>query len=193
MSRKAKRSSSSPSKPDTDGYSAPPERWQHGSAVTIARDPTTGIRTQSVAGAFEHMLRSGSLQPRHKAAADRWLADFEFGVLSARDPEKRGTGAAGSHDGFTVARLDAVNKYFKAKWSLGPAAHALLEPVLHERLSLTVLESRLGRDRRYISGKIEAALERLVEHYYAVDNPAAARRHTIVGSNDHQPPVAQAA
>ncbi|MBB3175473.1 hypothetical protein FHR90_003329 [Endobacter medicaginis] len=193
MSRKAKRSPSSPSNPDTDGYSAPPERWQHGSSVSVTRDAATGIRTQSVSGAFEHMLRSGSLLPRHKAAADRWLADFEFGVLSARDPEKRGTGAAGSHDGFQIARLDAVNLYFKAKWALGPAAHSLLEPVLHERLSLTVLEIKLGRDRRYISGKIEAALDRLVEHYYAVDNPVAARRHTIVGSESHQPPVAQAA
>ena len=180
-------SKSKRAKSTSDGFQAPTERWQHGSTATTIRDPASNARVQRVDSAVSQLVHSGTLQARHQAAADRWTADYQFGVHGARDPEKRGGGGQG-YDALTIARLESCNRYLDAKAAVGRYADELLVAVLHDRLSLTAIAAQRGSQTSRVSGMLVGAMERLVEHYEAADSPRR-RRHTIAGSTAHQPPA----
>jgi hypothetical protein len=139
------------------------------------------------------LIHSGTLQPRHRAAADRWSADYEFGVHGGRDLEKKGSGGAG-YDSLTIARLQTCNSYLDAKAAVGGAGDGILVSILFDRMSVTALAEARGEPVERVSGYVCAVMERLVEHYYDVDSVKRGRqRHTIAGSRAHQPPAAIAA
>lgn len=115
--------------------------------------------------------RGGLVTPQHLVAAERLTADYEISIAGAslRDPSQpaiRST-AGGPGD----AQLAAATRYREAVEAVGPAAYAVLTPVVLDNWTVRELAARRGVGQQVALGLLVAALDRLVEWYDSLAAP----------------------
>lgn len=100
----------------------------------------------------------------HVEAAERFRRDYEIGIIGASQHGDGGT-AARSTDGHMVARVDDATAYREAMDMLGYTMGWTIRRLVLENWTLSDLATHYGTTRHRVSGRVEAALTRLVEHY----------------------------
>lgn len=105
----------------------------------------------------------------HVEAADRFRRDYEIGIIGASQHGAGGT-AAWSSDGRMVARVDDATAYREAMDALGYTMGWTIRRLVLENWTLSDLATHYGTTRNRVSGRVEAALTRLVEHYDGGNN-----------------------
>jgi len=100
----------------------------------------------------------------HVEAGARFRRDYEVGIEGAAQNGGGGT-AAWSPDGRMISRLDAATSYREAMDMLGYTMGWTIRRLILENWTLSDLATHYGATRHRVSGRVEAALTRLVEHY----------------------------
>jgi hypothetical protein len=113
------------------------------------------------------MVRMATITQLEGLAADRLVADYELGIVGAREPTSGSSGALGW--GYPQARLGAVRRYHQAVWMLGPLAPYVLAIVIGEPgqgdVSIAELARRLRQNRQAVGGIVKLGLQALAAHY----------------------------
>ena len=125
------------------------------------RPPTNVLRRG--AGLYG-LLRSGTITRRHVDAAQRWARDFETGIMSASDPERRRSGGGDIHD-MLIARSAAVARCESIRRTFGRYASDLLVLLVIDGLSLGKIAAHYGKNRQSMTGAAELVLEQLSDYY----------------------------
>ena len=159
---------------------APRERWHHGSEPEPRTRAAARVAPQQVRSVIGTLLRSERIEGHHALAADRWLRDYEIGILgcsaiAASDLQRTAVRAPepGGHDRIAVSTVDAITRHREATAAVGIYATRILIAVCHTATSITHLaEVEFGgsNGRHEAVGTVIACLERLSEHYQEVDN-----------------------
>lgn len=122
-----------------------------------------GFRTFDAMAAM-HKQNPATWTEAHVIAADRFRRDYEIGIEGASQNGAGGT-AAWSTDGRMVARVDTATAYREAMDALGYSMGWMVRRLVLQNWTLTDLAAHYGTTRNRVSGRVEAALTRLVEHY----------------------------
>ena len=102
----------------------------------------------------------------HLRAAEKYRDDYE--IAGGAKIGDGGTGGGGTPGGATDAQMDAMKRYRQMVQAVGQSANALLHDVLIDRIDVTTCAERRARSRHTVMGNLEAALNRLQEHYDGV-------------------------
>ncbi|CAH2606193.1 conserved protein of unknown function (plasmid) [Rhodovastum atsumiense] len=184
---------------------APIERWDHGERVVAEPAPGSRIRVERAGSGIDALLANGTIDNRLANAASLWQRDYEGalcvgqGAAPASDRVRVDTSVTAT-DGGIVRRLDAATRYREACAAIGLLGDALLQLTVAAGLSLSRLEAVLtpstgaagalppelqavaARVRRLnrvaLVGALVATLDRLADHYDAVDREHAAAART---------------
>jgi len=101
----------------------------------------------------------------HVAAVVRLRRDREVGIDGAQAGGGRGMVEAPSPDGRMVGRIDAATAYREATEAMGTAGAYDVWLLAFRNWTLGEIASHHGVATKRASGRVEAALTRLVEHY----------------------------
>lgn len=177
---------------------APPERWQHAERSHVSLE-NGAVRVERVGTGVDALVADGRLEAQHDAAARRWRKSYEsaFGVgrgTSLTLDRLRVDTSYAASDGGMSSRLDAITSYRSAGLAVGRMGDALLVLSVGEGLSMSRIEAviggvasalssdlqaiacRLGKlDRKALAGALVITLDRLAEHYDAVERRAGDR------------------
>lgn len=123
-----------------------------------------GFRTFDALAAL-HARDAKAWTAHHVEAAIRLRRDYEVGVLGASSAGGRGMTEARSPDGKMVARVDTATAYREAMDALGRSAAWDVRRLVLENWTLAEIADRDNVGATRVSGRVEAALTRLVEHY----------------------------
>lgn len=147
----------------SDGDTTPPVllRGAHGDRVL----PALGQSQRSTLGA---MLASGKIGSAEMVAANRWYDAFAMAEYGAFDANKAGSGH-GVKLFAQERQLAATTQYRLARAATGRAGDRRMRAILSEGMTMRDLALQQGVDRAFLSGKVAADLERLVEHYTGTD------------------------
>ncbi len=102
----------------------------------------------------------------HVKAAEKLLADYEFGVEGASNGRTYDRVDGASSGGISGDRLDAVRRYREALAVCGTEGGMVLGWVVIHNWTVTRLAAQLGLHRDRAHGRLYAGLERLREHYW---------------------------
>lgn len=120
-------------------------------------------------------------EQRRAAGKLRWLHDIAEGVRAGKGEKVDG---GRSHEP-TVAQLDAITARREAFEALGVRACAFVVPVVLSGWTVADLVARHGGNAMAVQGRVMAALDRLVEHFYPPQEratimvPALLDRHGV--------------
>lgn len=141
--------------------------------------PREKSRVQRVASAVDALWRGRAIGDAERDAAYRWHRDWSRGTghpLRASEARFLGVSLGGAADaeGISTATLDAATRHREACAAVGPAAAERLVLFCCMDVSLRAAAALLDADgrrvsRNDISGMLIADLERLAQHYAAVD------------------------
>jgi hypothetical protein len=124
-------------------------------------------------GALAALHRAGEIDDAHVGAADRWAADYIFGVMGARDPERKSSGKAPDLHAQMLSRSAAVARCRLVRSSLGFCSEVRLKMLLVEELSFSAMAEKLlpgdGNGRKKIAAQATLLLEQLTEFYFHYD------------------------
>ena len=135
---------------------APAERWQHGS---LPESGDTG--GQSVQRPVNVLLRAGRLTTAHRDAAERYYRDYAIGWECVGGESSQGLG-------------DHLVRYYAARHAVGfPGLHILALAVLND-VSVDATAAFYYLARPSVERLLITTLERLADHYAAVDGTAPA-------------------
>lgn len=139
-------------------------------AQTGVRAGETGFRRLRP---IDALLRRKGITYEMWLAADRLAADYEIGVLGARDTDggemPAGIRGAGGVDGYAVRQLDAAGAYRLAVRAMGLIASAAVLPVVIEGWTITDLAGRrtgtLAVRLAAVLDDLRRGLSLLADHY----------------------------
>lgn len=133
---------------------------------TLRREPRqiVGFRRYDAMAAL-HRQNPQLWTEDHVEAVVRFRRDYEVGILGAAAAGGRGMTNAKSPDGSMVARMDAATAYREAMDALGLSAGWLVRRLALENWTLSDLAAHGATTAKRMSGRVEAALTRLAEHY----------------------------
>jgi hypothetical protein len=153
---------------------AVPAEWRDPDDLNPNRRAARVVQgTRAVDPVYAAHLRAGSkITLRHVRAANKYLTDYEMGILGSRPnaPERvGGTRAAGAMYP-SEEQCARVRSILIAHQALGAAATQILRHVVLGipdplRRDAASYARRFGMDPKLAMGLLVAALERLAEHY----------------------------
>jgi len=114
-----------------------------------------------------HKTTPGDVTKKHVWAASRWLNDYELsmGCTPGARIRERVDGETESTLGSMDMRLRAADRFNEASDAVGRSGVMVLKLVIIDNMSLARVASVLGTSSHKASGRVCAALDRLVEHY----------------------------
>jgi len=128
---------------------APGERWQHGQERAAA---TRLLVPELVANGVWALREGDDIGDPEVVAAERFRADYTFGVEGVRDPIAGRCGGHDPHDA-QIARSEAITRYREITDAIGPRLSAWL-------VSLVVMDwSFAAMQRAYMPGPLGARIE----------------------------------
>ena len=140
--------------PATPRPAPPPEPprpyWQHGRELAPA--PAVSSRERAprrVQSPVLQLLANGKIGNAERAAADRWLRDYELASGAREQPDPLyvpTTPPVGGHDRTLVATVDALSRSRDAANAVGAAGQATLVAAVAMGQSLTALASAHAAD-----------------------------------------------
>ncbi len=123
-----------------------------------------GMRAYDVISAI-HAQNPKTWTAHHVEAAVRLRRDYEVGIQGASSAGGRGMVEARSPDGRMVARIDTATAYREAMDALGRSAAWDVRRLVLDNWTLAEIAARDNVGASRVSGRVEAAMTRLVEHY----------------------------
>ncbi len=99
-------------------------------------------------------------------AAEKLLADYEFGIEGATNGRTYDRVDGASSGGISGDRLDAVRRYREAMAVCGAAGAEILVWVVIDNHTNSWLGEKLGIHRDQAHGRLYSSLQRLREHYW---------------------------
>lgn len=147
-----------------------PRAQRTGTATRGPRTERDGVRGYRVECALDRMHRDHprEVTTAHVAAGNRFLRDYEVGVMGARlSSRQQERVSGGSAPDVPQSRLDAIRRYHDAVASMGRQASDVLDAVVIHGAAVATVARDLGTTPHRAMGRVVAALERLREHYDA--------------------------
>lgn len=155
-----------------------PERTRHGAVLTVASISTEaeaarpGVTMRRVQSPIERYAARGSITNRQAEAAYDLRADYEFGVVGARDGSRYDwqSGAGAGTAGLSAAQLDAATAYRRAVQALGKSISAVVLPVVigcadGSDITVEAIANHRNEDRKQVMGALKLGLDALADHY----------------------------
>ena len=154
------------------------ERKMHGSFVQTSaisgsdgRPAQAGTKMYRSQIPIERYRSRGEISERQATAGLRLRNDWEIGICGARQRDILGSKAVHGPVGYSDMQLDAAMKYRDAVRVLGPAARAIVEPVVcgdEAGGDVTVgmlAKSRADMTAQQLFGAFKIGLDTLANHY----------------------------
>lgn len=102
---------------------------------------------------------------QHVMAAERLRLDYEIGICGASVRRSEARTGRRDPEGGMLGRLDHTTRYREAMAALGACGARDIKALVIQRWSLSDIAAAEGIAVRRMSGRIEAGLTRLAEHY----------------------------
>jgi hypothetical protein len=147
-----------------------PERRRHAAEVVErALDTRIGSpKGRLIQSPLDRLAARETVSPRMHSAGMRLRADFDLGLVGAKDVDSEvvagirlGFGPAAVSD----AQLDALTNYKHAVRALGVHVGAVVVAVCCYELDVVRIAAQQGNNRSEVMGVLKAGLKTLADHY----------------------------
>lgn len=153
--------------PARHGYDGePPEFAESKDFVYVdgEREPVKGPQNINI-DRIEWLYAHGRIQDYHKEAARRFQEDWELGqIYPMASLVLTGAGGRSCHQPADT-KIEAMQRFAKAKLALGPKGGLLMERVVLNRMSLEKAGATLGLNEKAAPGAFQIVIDVLAAHY----------------------------